>query len=136
MEDYPFGKRKYVIPSSKSVKKALTLAELKLIQDTETDNYYFNFAKDFFLLIFHLQGINIKDLAQLKIENIKKINDKYYISYLREKTKNTTKANNKEIIVPINNIAMSLILKHGKLEGNRSDFVFEIIDPSTSTKTI
>ena len=89
-DTYPFGKRKYVIPTGKNIKKALSkeqtkqVFEYETVSGTSTDN-----AKDFWIFSYLCNGINIMDIAKLKWTNVSSST----ISFIREKTKRTTKGN-------------------------------------------
>ncbi len=71
-KSYPFGKGKYIIPTGRNVKKALNIEQIRSIK-----NYFTvpgspsDRAKDFFLFSYLSNGINFKDIARLKNENIK-----------------------------------------------------------------
>jgi hypothetical protein len=67
-ENYPFGLKKYVIPESRNVKKALSKNDFKkLVQYQPQDGFSFEArAKDFWLLSYLCQGMNPKDLLLLK----------------------------------------------------------------------
>jgi len=71
-EHYPFGKRKYEIPTGTNTKKTLSLKDIKNIyyyqpQEKSTEAM----ARDYWLFIYFCNGINVKDLCLLKYDNIK-----------------------------------------------------------------
>ena len=83
---YPFGKNKYIIPTGKNTKRALTIEDIRQIKD------YFTIpgspsdkAKDFFLFSYLSNGINFKDIARLKNKDIKN----NQIHFVRAKTEKT-----------------------------------------------
>ena len=80
---YPFGFKNggYSMPKSDIKNAALTPKELKTLKDFNSDNWYLQMARDFFLFSFHLRGANLTDIARLK---------KSDTSYIRKKTKNTS----------------------------------------------
>lgn len=85
-EYYPFGKRKYEIPTSNNVKKALTLKEIGLIyKHTLEPGSPTERARDFWMFMYLCNGINVKDLCLLKYDNIK--GD--VLEFERAKTKRT-----------------------------------------------
>jgi len=67
-EHYPFGKRKYQIPNAKNIKKALDLDDIKKIYYYQCDplNESEQKAKDFWLFSYYSNGMNPKDIANLK----------------------------------------------------------------------
>jgi len=71
-KNYPFGKGKYIIPTGRNVKKALTIDQIRAIKEFYTvPGSLSDRAKDFFLFSYLSNGINFKDIARLKNENIK-----------------------------------------------------------------
>ncbi|MBK8343510.1 MAG: hypothetical protein IPL12_09500 [Bacteroidetes bacterium] len=80
-EFYPFGKRKYQVPSTKRVKK-FTKAELKLMYETTPKTRGEQRAKDFWFFSFICNGMNIKDIAQLRYKDL---NEDSFVFY-RAKT--------------------------------------------------
>lgn len=71
-KSYPFGRRKYQIPTGRSVKKALDLGDIEKI-------YYYDDAKlsdaekrarEYWLFSYFGNGMNPKDIASLKYSNI------------------------------------------------------------------
>lgn len=86
-EDYPFGKRKYVIPTGRNIKKALDIQQIKQIFEYPTmTGTAIDKAKDFWILSYLCNGINFMDIAQLKWRNV----DGGAIHFIREKTRRTT----------------------------------------------
>lgn len=69
---YPFGRKKYEIPTSNNVKKALTIKDIAAIYyhkpppGTTAER-----SKDYWLFLYLCNGINIKDMCLLRYENIK-----------------------------------------------------------------
>lgn len=127
-EIYPFGKRLYQIPSSKSVKKALNKAELKQLFSTIPKTPEQIKAKDYWFFLFNAAGINVKDLALLRYENLHE--DR--IVYIREKTKRTSKTDLKPVVAYLNEYALSFIEKNGNFKNSSKDFIFPILDDNMS----
>jgi integrase/recombinase XerD len=122
-DNYPFGKRKYQIPESKNIKKALSAKELKAIYDYQVfPTTLVDKAKDMFLFSFFANGINIKDIALLKFSNIQE--DK--IIYTREKSKNTKRTRNEIIIMLIPEL-INIINKWKVNSNDKDDYVFPIL---------
>ncbi len=127
--NYPFGnKNKYLyqIPNSKNVKKALTLAEIKL---------YFTYkpavgsweekALDFWIFSYLANGMNMKDVLNLKYSDI----DDEYIKFVRAKTKKTN-----AVVTPITIFQTpelkSIVLKWGNV--NKDGYIFPILKEDDS----
>ncbi len=123
---YPFGKTKdglYSIPKWKNVKKALSQSDIVTIANYQTGrSLYEQRSRDFWLFSYLCNGINIKDLARLKYENIQ--GDKIVI--LRAKTSETTQEQS-SIIIPITPKIRSIIDRWGNKPASPSQFVFDIL---------
>ena len=127
---YPFGKRKYQVPASKTVKKALTKGQLKTLYEAVPKTNFEQKAKDFWFFSYSCNGINIKDIALLQYKNI----DSDKIIFYRAKTKRTSKRNLKPIIVYLNDFSNSIIEKYGNENKKPDDFVFNIISYENSAE--
>ncbi|MEI6947353.1 site-specific integrase [Paraflavisolibacter sp. H34] len=123
---YPFGKRKYVVPTGRNVKKALTLAEIGKIYYYEAEpGTSEEMARDLWMFSYFANGINFKDLALLRYRNIQ---DEYII-FERAKTIFTSRANPRPISVYINSDMERIINRWGNKPIVRDSFIFPIIDP-------
>lgn len=72
---YPFGKPKdglYRIPKGRNVKKALTQQQVAQIAAYKAIGYFEERSRDLWLFSYLCNGINFKDIARLKYENIHK----------------------------------------------------------------
>ena len=129
-EIYPFGKRKYQIPAGRNVKRALNKADLKKLftykvkKGSEQEK-----ARDYWFFSYQCNGMNFRDIAELKISDIQGTN----IVFTRTKSKNTAKANSKKIVVPITNNIQSFIDKYRTGEAKK-DYVFPIFNPTMSAE--
>lgn len=124
---YPFGMKKYKIPAPKGVKKALTESELKLLWQTETDTPDQQKAKDFWFFSFFCNGMNPKDIAQLKNKDLKN----NVISFTRSKTARTTSSPT-SVSVYLNDHAKAILNKYRTDSTKKNDFIFPIINPKSS----
>ncbi len=123
LELYPFGKRKYTIPRYQGVKKALDKTKLKSLFEAVPKTVEQEKARDFWFFSYFCNGINIKDIALLRFDDIKNET----ISFIRSKTKNTSKSNLKVINVPINKVAMDILIKYSNSSKNHEDYIFSIV---------
>jgi site-specific recombinase XerD len=94
-EFYPFGKRKYQIPSGRNVKKALALEHIKQIVDYMPESEAEGKARDLWLFSYLCNGVNVKDIARLRYRNL----SSKHISFVRAKTERSTKADQKEVTI-------------------------------------
>ena len=122
---YPFGRRKYEIPNHKAVKKALNQDQLKQLYNAIPANPEQVKAKDYFFFLFNTAGMNVKDMARMKYENLKGDT----LTYTREKTKRTAKANLKQVIVYLNPFALEFIDRHGNPDRQPQNYIFDIYTP-------
>ena len=89
-ESYPFGKRQYVIPAGRNIKKALSLDQVRMISNYPCDyGSIIDRSRDMWLFSYLCNGINFKDIAELKKKNI----DGSMLRFIRAKTKNSTRGN-------------------------------------------
>ncbi|MDR1627261.1 MAG: site-specific integrase [Oscillospiraceae bacterium] len=117
---YPFGKRKYEIPISVGRKLALLLSQIKQIKEYKYDeNSAGAYYRDLWLFSYLCNGANFKDILQLRYGNIQ--GDE--ISFLREKTKRTSKEK-KEIIAFITPEMWSIIKKWGNTNTDKENYIF------------
>lgn len=123
-DNYPFGKRKYQIPESQNIKKALSAQELKAIYQFDVfPTSLQDKAKDMFLFSFFGNGINMKDIALLRFSNIHE--DR--IIYTREKSKNTKRSNSKGIVIMMIP-ELEMIINKWKIHSTDiEDYIFPVL---------
>jgi integrase/recombinase XerD len=124
-ETYPFAKTKYVIPGTSNKKKALSQDELKKMFTFETDNPYLLRTLDFWKFSYLCSGVNMKDIAFLKYKQIDFENSTF--TFIREKTKRTTKNKPVKIVAYIPLLAMEIINRLGTKPRNPESYVFPIV---------
>ena len=130
-EFYPFGKRKYQIPSVKNVKKALGKAELKVLMQAEARTPEQAKARDFWFFSYICNGMNIKDIAMLRYGDIQEGK----IIFYRAKTINTSKADSRPVIVHLTEYAKFIIDKYGNPIKDSKQLIFPILnDEQTEAK--
>lgn len=111
---YPFGKSKYTVPKSQGKKRPLSKDELKLIFEYQTKpETNEDFAKDLFIFSYLCNGMNVTDILNLKRSAVE--TDRFH--FIREKTKTTTKTNQKQIEVALHPEAKRIILKYSEPNG-------------------
>ncbi|AWV98501.1 tyrosine-type recombinase/integrase [Arcticibacterium luteifluviistationis] len=128
--DYPFGKKKYTIPSGRSVKKAITKAEvLKIIAYEDYSSEYEQRSKDVWVFIYLSNGLNLSDVLRLKWSDFDKKQNTF--TFIREKTKRTNKHNQKDIHVVLGDIQKEIIKRWSCKE---TEYVFPFIKPDMDAK--
>lgn len=121
---YPFGKKRYEIPTGNNIKKALTLKDIGTIfhyrpePGTMTDR-----AKDYWIFMYLCNGINVKDMSLLKYENIKG----EVIEFIRAKTERT-KRHVEPIRVSLTDDLKAIIKKWGNKKADGTTFIFPILE--------
>lgn len=131
-ELYPFGRgrRQFKIPTGKNIKKFLELPEIKLLYDhtAVTDSPFELLGRDMWFCLFYGNGMNPKDLANLKYKDI----DDEYIRFYREKTKNTTVSDPQLITAPLNDDLRHYIATWGNKDKDPENYVFPVLKPGLS----
>ncbi len=124
---YPFGKRKYRIPTSRNIKKALDLSDVQKIYYYQCDPEQPSEqkGKDFWLFCYFGNGMNVKDLALLKYKNIR---DEYII-FERVKTESTMRSDPKPITVYVTEDMWAIIDRWGNRDKNPNNYIFPILEP-------
>lgn len=127
---YPFGKRKYRIPASKNVKKALELSDVEKIYfyHCNPDEHGEQQAKDYWFFSYFGNGMNPKDIANLKYKNI----DGDYLTFERSKTENSLRSDPKIITVFLNDDMKAIIERWGNKNKSSNNYVFPILEHGLS----
>jgi len=129
--NYPFGRRKYEIPSSRNTKKALTKLEIqKIYQYQPISDTWFSKAKDMFLFSFMSNGMNMKDILLLKIKDV----DGDYIRFSRAKTLNTHKSNVTPISFSLSPLQKEIISRWQIGKGEPNDYLFPVLSKGQSAE--
>ncbi len=123
IEIYPFGKNKYQPPTVRNVRKALSYEHLTQLFNAEPKTPEQIRAKDFWFFSYACNGMNIKDIALLKYENIK--NDT--IVFYRAKTLKTAKTDLRPVTVYLTKLSSGIIKKYGNKDKSPKSYLFPII---------
>ena len=127
---YPFGKRKYRIPTSKNVKKALELSEVEKIYFYECNPELTGEqqAKDYWLFSYFGNGMNPKDIANLKYKNI----DGDYLTFERSKTERSLRSDPKPITIFLTDDMKKIIERRGNKNKAPNNYLFPILEHGLS----
>lgn len=120
---YPFGKNGVKIPTTRARKIALNEVDKNRLLERN------DWAVDFWVLSYYCYGLNVMDIALLKISDIQ--DD--LIMIRREKSKNTS---GKVMVIPIRQEVKEIISRHGNKSLNPSDYVFPILTPGLTANQI
>lgn len=114
----------YKIPTSRNIKKALVLSDIKKIVEYQPEEKSSEqFYRDIWLFSYLGNGINIKDICLLKYHHI--MGENIYFS--RAKTKNTSK-NQKPIIISLIPQNKAIIAKWGNSQQLPNQYIFPILN--------
>jgi integrase len=126
---YPFGQNKYQPPQSAKNKRALDAKDLRKILNYKPEkNTWEEYAKDIWVFSLLCQGVNMKDIANLRYKNIKGSQ----LVFIREKTKRTKRAEQIPIVVYLGRKAKSIIKKWGNSNKDANQLVFPIYDDANT----
>ena len=129
-ELYPFGKRKYQIPASRNVKKALTSEDIEKIFNYEPETESEAKHRDLWLFSYLANVINVKDMLMLRFKDI----DGEQIVYYRAKTSLTTRGNAKPIVITMTPELEEIIEKWGKEDRSLNSYVFDYLNDGMSAE--
>jgi integrase/recombinase XerD len=120
---YPFGSKsnnKYTIPTSRNIKKALTIEEIVKIYNSDAElNSTKEMAKDYWLFLYLCNGMNVKDFCLLKWSDI----DEQTLTYRRAKTKRSAK-DSKKITIALKPETWDIIKKWGQPSLSKDAYIF------------
>jgi len=125
---YPF--KKYSIPAPQKISRTLKKDEIKQVINYTAKRDADAKALDYWVFSFVCNGMNFKDIALLKYENIKG----EFIEFRRAKTKRTTKNNSLPIIVPLDGNMAYIINKWGNKSKKKEDYIFPILKHGLTPK--
>jgi site-specific recombinase XerD len=125
---YPFGEKNYQIPAVKNAKKALSKEQLKTLFECPASTFEQEKARDFWFFSFACNGMNIKDIALLRWENLQ--GDK--IIFYRSKTLNTSRKNLKPVTVYLTDFSKMVLEKYGTNPRSPKNYIFNIISNEMS----
>ena len=132
-KDYPFGKRKYVIPTGKNIKKALTLAEIgKIYNYTAQPGCVDDMCRDYWIFIYLCNGINVKDLCLLKYKDV----EGDFIVFNRSKTIRTRRSNPTSIRIALKDDTKRIIAKWGQPKLSPETCIFPHLKGSITAKDV
>ncbi|HEX4373574.1 MAG TPA: tyrosine-type recombinase/integrase, partial [Puia sp.] len=125
---YPFGRRKYAIPTGRNNKRALTSDQIRLIYFADLDCPNEKKSRDFWLFMYFGNGMNPKDFIYLKNKNIAG----EYLTFIRAKTEHTTKDDPRPITVYVNDDMQKIIERWGNTDKQPDSYLFPIMSDELS----
>lgn len=132
-ESYPFGRRRYQIPTGKNIKKALSKEEISLLFNyNSSSSVWHQKARDFFIFSYLANGMNMKDILQLQGANI----DGEFIRFRRAKTQGTIRSGTKPITVPINKEMKNIIERWGNKNPKPNEYIFSVLEKGITPELV
>ena len=122
---YPFGKRKYLIPAGRNVKKALASTDIEKLFVYKPKHNAEARARDLWIFSYLCNGINIKDIARLKYKQL----EPDRITFIRAKTERTSRQNIKVITAMRTPEVDQIIDKWGNKPAFSESYVFPLLKP-------
>lgn len=119
INQYPFGKGKYEIPTSESRKMALTLQQIKQVISYTDGNEATERYRDLWFFSYLCNGINFTDMLQLRYSNI----HNGEIAFRRAKTIRTSKVK-KELYAMVTPEMQGIIKKWGNKDKKPDSYIF------------
>ncbi len=121
---YPFGRKRYRIPTGRNIKKALPNDLIKSLYEYIPESIEESKAKDFWFFCYYGNGMNPKDMAHLKYKDI--YDD--FIVFIRAKTERSTREDPKPITVYLNEDMRQIIDKWGNKQKDLDNYIFPFIN--------
>ncbi len=119
--EYPFGKKRYQIPASKNIKKALQLADIRAIRNYPTKpGSDEDRNRDLWVFSYLCNGMNPKDIFRLTWGDV----DGDIIRFNRKKTQRATRANPRRIDVVMSEPVQAIIAKWGNPDHSPDALLF------------
>jgi integrase len=127
-EAYPFGKKRYEIPTGHNVKKALTLTDIGAIYNFQAlPDSTADMAKNYWLFLYLCNGMNMKDMCQLRYSNLKG----NVLEFERAKTART-KRKVEAIRMPLSEDIQAIIGKWGVAKQDENSYIFPVLSKGLS----
>ncbi len=120
-ESYPFGAKKFSIPESANVKKALSDEHLELLKNYKPETLTLKErSHDLWLFSYFGSGMNFTDILNLKWKNMKEGD----LSFIRQKTKRKPVIIN----VKINKFMFEVIERHCNPNKGNNNYIFPFLE--------
>lgn len=126
---YPFGMHKYVPPTSRKRKHALSREALQALLGYKPVTEREQLHLDLFAFSFFGNGLNMKDVATLRYRHM----DKDRIVKLREKTINSAQ---EPITIKLTSQLRAIITRHGNTDTSPDNYIFPLLQKEWNEEQI
>ncbi len=122
---YPFGKKRYVVPAGRNLKKALSKQDVLKIIGYQPEEDWEQRARDFWVFSYLSNGMNFTDILSLRWGDIDHKASK--LSFLRQKTTNTTKGKQQRVRVELLPESREIMERWANPDRKATAFVFPFL---------
>lgn len=129
---YPFGKRRYVIPAGRNLKKALSKEDVMKIVNYQPEEDWEQRARDFWVFSYLSNGMNFTDILSLRWSDIDRRANK--LSFVRQKTANSTKGKQQRVRVELLPESLQIIESWANPDKKATAFVFPFLSEDMGTR--
>lgn len=132
-EHYPFGRKKYVIPAGRNVKKALSQEDLDLLKTYQPEPGSFEQrSHDLWLFSYFSNGMNLTDVCRLRWQDLDmKVNT---FRFVRTKSARTKKENQTPISGSLRSETLSIVSRWGNPDRRADSFVFPFLSDDMDSR--
>lgn len=121
---YPFGRRKYLVPTAANRKKSLTAEQIADIYYDTPSCESEKKAKAFWFFLYFGNGMNAKDMIHLRYQDI----DGEYLTFYRKKTDMTARNSHRPVTVYLNEDMLTTIDLYGNKDKSPNNYIFPFIN--------
>lgn len=124
-DTYPFGKKRYVIPAGRNLKKALSKDDVLKIINYQPEEDWEQRARDFWVFSYLSNGMNFTDILSLRWGDIDR--QASSLTFLRQKTVRSTKGKQVRVRVELIPESWNVIKRWATTDKKASAFVFPFL---------
>ncbi|GAB2582242.1 tyrosine-type recombinase/integrase [Spirosoma areae] len=133
IQEYPFGRNRYVIPAGRTPKKALPKIDLDKIKSyrPQSDSSEQR-AHDLWLFTYYSSGLNMADLCRLRWRDIDESANCFF--FVRQKTKLTRKGDRTPIRVTLRTETWAIINRYANQQHDPDQYIFPFLNGAETVK--
>lgn len=124
-EQYPFGKKRYVIPAGNNIKKALTKDQILTLFDYECMPGMEQRGRDLWFFSYLCNGMNMADICKLRWKDINLKEET--LSFIRQKTSRSRKGSQTKIRVILQAETVAILDRWGTKPKSPNAYVFPFL---------
>lgn len=124
-DTYPFGRKRYVIPAGRNIKKALSKDDILKIIHYQPQDDWEQRGRDFWVFSYLSNGMNFTDILSLRWSDVDRQADSF--SFVRQKTGNSTKGKQKRVRVEMLPESLQIMERWANPDQRPTAFVFPFL---------